>query len=65
MQCNLKEEPENQHFCYQVVYPSSPVVELFLYLKHQSFCNSKVNVDKVGLYNIKVKSTMHDLMVTV
>ena len=57
------EELENQHFCYQVVCPSSPVVELFVYLKRQPFCSSKVGVDKEGVFNIEIKSTMDDLMV--
>ena len=36
----------NQHFRFQVVCLSSPVVELFVCLKHQAFCSSKLNVDK-------------------
>ena len=57
---HLKEE----HLCYQVVCPSSPIVELFVYLKYQPFCSSKVSIDKEKLFNIKIKITKYDLMVT-
>ena len=67
---SFKKELENQHFCYRVVYPSSLILELFVFSKHQPFCSSKVSVDKEYTtlkdyrLHIKIKSTMYDLMVT-
>ena len=61
---SLKEELENQYFCYQVICASSPIAEFLVYLKHQPFRSARVSVDKEGVYNITIKSTMYDLMMT-